>query len=98
MCSVDESFEGEKRLRHRLERPAMDRARTEFMELGEGQFRAVALMLAEAIIGKIRAEVTHHPVARDLGDDAGGSDAEAEAIALPDGRLGQRGREYRETG
>jgi len=39
------------------------------------QFGGVALVLVEAIFGKLRAKVTHYPVARDLGDDARGSDA-----------------------
>ena len=53
------------------------------------QFGAVALVLAEAILGKTGAEVTHHSVARDLGDDTGGGDAQADAIALHDGGLGK---------
>ena len=59
------------------------------MKFGEMQFGAVALVLAEAILGKLRAEVTHHPVARDLGDDTGRGDRKADAIAIDDGGLGQ---------
>ena len=62
-------------MRHRFERPAMDRARAEFMELNEMQFGAVTFVLAEGILRKPSAKVTHHSIARDLGDDAGGSDA-----------------------
>jgi hypothetical protein len=51
------------------------------------QFSSVAFVLAEAILGELSAKVTHHPVARHLGDDAGGSDAQADAIAVDDGRL-----------
>ena len=51
------------------------------------QFSAVAFVLAKAIFGKTRAKVTHHPVARNLGDHAGGGDAQTVAIAVDDGRL-----------
>ena len=44
-------------------------------------------MPAETIFGKTCAEVTHHSVAGDLRDHAGGSHAEAEAIALNNGGL-----------
>jgi len=51
------------------------------------QFRAVTFMPAERILRKLRAKVTHHSVARDLGDHTGGSDAQADAIAIDDCRL-----------
>jgi hypothetical protein len=51
------------------------------------QFGAVTFMLAETIYGKIGAEVTHHSVAGDFGDHAGGGNAKAEAIAVYDGGL-----------
>ena len=44
-------------------------------------------MPAETIFGKTHAEVTHHSVAGDLRDHAGGGHAEAEAIALNNGGL-----------
>jgi hypothetical protein len=47
-------------------------------------------MLAERILGKLRAKVTHHSIARNFGDDAGGSDAQADAIAVDDGCLRKR--------
>ena len=46
-------------MRYRFERSAMDRARAEFMELQKMQFRAVTFMLAERILGKLRAKATH---------------------------------------
>ena len=58
------------------------------------QFRAVAFVLAEAILRETGAEVAHNRVARDLRDHAGGRDAEAIAIAINDRRLRQRKREY----
>jgi hypothetical protein len=58
------------------------------------QFGAVALVLAEAILRKLRAEVTHHPIARDLGDDAGRRDRKAEAIAIDNGGLRQGKRDH----
>jgi len=51
------------------------------------QFSSVTFVLAEAILGELSTKVTHHPVARHLGDDAGGSDAQANAITVDDGRL-----------
>src|SRR6185503_13350916 len=78
----DNSFEREKRLRHRFERSAMDRARAEFMELQQVQFGAITFVLAETILGKLAAKVTHHPVASYFGDDAGRSDGQTDAIAV----------------
>ena len=54
------------------------------------QFGSVTFMLAERILRKLRAKVTHHPVARDLGNHAGGSDAQADAITLDDRGLRKR--------
>jgi hypothetical protein len=67
------------------------------MELNEMQFGAVTFMLAERILWKLRAKVTHHSVARDLGDHAGGSDAHADAIAIDDSRLRQWKRNNGQT-
>lgn len=77
----------EKRLRHRFERSAMDCARAEFMEFQQVQFGSVTFMLLEAILREPRAKVTHHPVARYLGDHAGGCDAQTDAVAVNDGGL-----------
>jgi hypothetical protein len=60
------------------------------------QFSSVTFVLAEAILWELSAKVTHHPVARDLGDDAGGSDAQADAIAVDDGRLRKWKRDDRQ--
>ena len=54
------------------------------------QFGSVAFVLAEAILRKLSAKVTHHPVARYLGDHAGGSDAQTDAVAVDDGGLRKR--------
>jgi hypothetical protein len=67
------------------------------MQFDQMQFRAVAFVLAEAIFGKARAEVAHNRVARDLGNDTGRGNGQAEAIALDNGRLGQGKRKNRET-
>jgi len=48
------------------------------------QFGSVTFMLAEIILRKLRAKVTHHSIACDLGDHAGGSDAQADAIPVND--------------
>jgi hypothetical protein len=66
------------------------------MELQQMQFSSVTFVLAEAILGKLSAKVTHHPIACDLGDDAGGSDAQADAIAVDDGRLRKWKRDHRQ--
>jgi hypothetical protein len=94
---LDKLVQREKWLRHRLERSAMDRARTEFMELQQMQFSSVTFVLAEAILGELSAKVTHQPVARHLGDDAGGSDAQADAITVDDSRLRKWKRDHRQT-
>jgi hypothetical protein len=44
-------------------------------------------MLAERILGKLRAKVTHHSIAANFGDHAGGSDTQADAIAIDYRRL-----------
>jgi hypothetical protein len=56
------------------------------------QFGAVALVLAEAILGKPRTEVTHHRVTRDLRDHTGRRDRETDAISVHDGSLRERER------
>jgi len=61
------------------------------------QFGSITFMLAETILWKLRAKVTHHPVARDLGDHAGGSDAQADAITVDDGRLRKRKWDHRQS-
>src|SRR5438034_4978611 len=68
----------------------MDRTRPEFMEFQEMDLSAVAFMLAEAILRKIRTEVTHHSVTGNFRDHTGSSDAEAEAIAIDDSGLRKR--------
>jgi hypothetical protein len=57
------------------------------MEFQQVQFGSVTFMLSEAILREPYAKVTHHPVARYLGDHAGGCDAQTDAVALNDGRL-----------
>jgi len=54
------------------------------------QFGAVALVLVETILGKLRAEVTHDSVARHFGDHARGRDGQTGAIAVDDRRLWKR--------
>ena len=56
------------------------------------QFGSVAFVLAEAILRELGAKVTHHPVARYLGDHAGGSDAQADAVAVNNRGLRKRKR------
>src|SRR5206468_2751835 len=90
-------FEREKRLCNRLERATMDRTGSKFMKSGEVQFGAVALVLVEAILGKLGAKVTHHPVARDLSDDARRRDAQTVTIAIDDGRVWKRKRKNWKT-
>ena len=63
------------------------------MQFDQMQFRAVAFVLAEAILGKAGAEVAHNCVARDFGDYTGRGDAQAEAIAIDDRGLWEWERE-----
>jgi hypothetical protein len=53
-------------------------------------------VLAEAILGELRTKVTHDAIARHLGDHAGGSDAQADAITVDDGRLRKRKWNHRQ--
>ena len=61
------------------------------------QFGSITFMLAETILWKLRAKVTHDPVARYLGDYAGGSDAQTDAIAVDDCRLRKRKWDHRQA-
>ena len=67
------------------------------MQFYQMQFRAVAFVLAEAILRKTGAEVAHNRVAGDFGDHTCRGNAEAEAIAIDDCRLRERERENGET-
>ena len=62
------------------------------MESEQVQLGSVTFVLAEAILRELGAKVTHHPVARYLGDHAGSSDAQTDAVAVDDGRLRNRER------
>src|SRR5580700_8991880 len=68
----------------------MDRTGSKFMESGEMELGAVALVLAETIFGKLCAKVTHDSVARDLGNYASRGDAQTVAIAVDDCSLRKR--------
>ena len=97
MTGLGDILEREKRLRHRLERSAMDWARAEFMEFQQMHLGSVTFVLAEAILRKLCAKVTHHLVARNLRDDAGGSDGQTKAIAVDDSGLRNRERDHRQS-
>jgi hypothetical protein len=58
------------------------------------QFGSVTFVLVKTILRELGAKVTHHPVARHLGDHAGGSDTHADAIAIDDRRLRKRKRDH----
>jgi hypothetical protein len=58
------------------------------MEFQEMDLSAVTFMLAEAILRKMGAEVTHHSVPRNFRDHTGSGDGKAEAIAIDDSGLG----------
>jgi hypothetical protein len=61
------------------------------------QFGSVTFVLVEAILRELSAEVTHHPVTRDLRDYARGSDAQADAITVDDRCLWNWKRNHREA-
>jgi hypothetical protein len=67
------------------------------MQFYQMQFRAVAFVLAEAILRKTRAEVPHNRVPRDFRDHAGGGNGEAVAIAVDDRSLGVGERKHRQA-
>src|SRR3984893_18396468 len=62
----------------------MDRRRSERAQRGEMLGRAVALVLREAVAGKASFVLAHYSVARHLGENRGGCDAEALAVAAHD--------------
>jgi hypothetical protein len=62
------------------------------MESQQVQLGSVTFVLAETIVRELRAKVTHHLVARYLGDYAGSSDAQTNAVAVDDGCLRNRER------
>ena len=53
------------------------------------QLGSVTFVLVEAILRELGAKVTHHTVARYLGDHAGGSDAQTDAVTIDDSGLGK---------
>jgi hypothetical protein len=58
------------------------------MEFQEMDLSAVAFMLAETILRKMGAEVTHHSVPCHFRDHTGSGDRKAEAIAIDNCGLG----------
>src|SRR5206468_1493725 len=48
---------------------------------------SVTFVLGETVLGELFVDARHNAVARDLGDDAGGGDGEAFAVAFDDGGL-----------
>jgi hypothetical protein len=62
------------------------------MEFYQVQLGSVTFVLAKAILWELRAKVTHHPVARYLGDHAGGSDAQTKTVSIDDRSLRERKR------
>jgi hypothetical protein len=64
------------------------------MEFHQMQFGSVTFVLAETILRELSAKVTHHAIPRYLGDHAGGSDAQADAVTIDDRRLRTRKRDH----
>ena len=61
------------------------------------QLGSVTFVLVEAILRELGAKVTHHSVARYLGDHAGGSNAQTDAIPIDDGSLRKWKRNDRQS-
>ena len=61
------------------------------------QFRSVTFVLAETILWKLRAKVTHDPVARDLRNHACCGNAQTNAIAIDNCRLRKWKRNHGQT-
>src|SRR5260370_16686215 len=53
------------------------------------ELSAITFMLAEAILGKVGAEVTHDSVTCDFCDYTGGGYGKAQAVAIDNGGLGK---------
>jgi hypothetical protein len=62
------------------------------MESEQVQLGSVTFVLAEAILRELGAKVTHHPIARYLGDHARCSDAQTDAVAVNNRGLRKRKR------
>jgi hypothetical protein len=67
------------------------------MEFQEMDLSAVTLMLAEAILRKVGAEVTHHSIPRNFRDHTGSCNGKTQAIAIDDGGLGKWKRNNRQS-
>ena len=67
------------------------------MQFNQVQLRAVALVLAKAILGKPGAKVAHNRIACHFRDHARGRDAEAIAVPVNDRRLRQGKRKDRQA-
>src|ERR1044072_5828292 len=75
----------------------MDRARAEFMQFQEVQLCSVTFVLTETILWELRTKVTHHSVARHLGDHARRGNAQTDAVAIDDRRLGNWKGNHRQS-
>jgi hypothetical protein len=64
------------------------------MEFQEMDLSAVTFMLAEAILWKMGAEVTHHSVTGNFGDHTGSGDGKTQAIPIDNSRLGNWKRNH----
>lgn len=63
------------------------RARSMFAEHSEVVRRGIAPMAGKPILGKFTVEFVHDPIAGDLGQNAGGGNAEAQTIPAHEGSL-----------
>ena len=52
------------------------------LDRGKVRLRAVAFVLSEAVLGKLRIEVNHQAVTGDLGNNAGGGNRETLCVAF----------------
>ena len=75
----------------------MDRARAIAGEDSKVPARRIAFVPGKSVRGILPVELLHHPVACHLGDHAGRSDAQADAVALDDGGVRHRERVHRQT-
>ena len=71
----------------RRERQPVDGTRAVFRDGRQMFRRAIALVPVETVGGKLQMIFQHQPVARDLGENAGGGDGITPRVALDDGRL-----------
>src|SRR5687768_6831214 len=80
---------------NRFEAPAVNGRGSQALERLVMLGRAVTLVRGEAVVGKDRIEADHHAIARDLGENRSGADADSQRVAIDDGLVAALHRQPR---